>query len=70
MSAIIKFPHKVRYKGETIPAHKNFEVPDEDLDMMVKAGCFIVKEDRQTRRKGIKTALDIESKVDNDPKQK
>ena len=40
--AEVKFFNTAKYKGVRYPAHTPFQVADEDVDMLVKAGAIVL----------------------------
>lgn len=50
MSAIMQSVTKIKYQGEYHPSYTPFEVDDGDIDMMVKKGCHILKQNKPAKR--------------------
>lgn len=57
MSAIMQSVTRIKYKGEYISAYTPFEVPDEDVDMLKKSGCHVMRQIKQTSTRKV-SALD------------
>lgn len=57
MSAIMQSVTRIKYKGKYIPAYTPFEVSDEEVDMLKKSGCHVMRQTRQTSTKKV-SALD------------
>ena len=62
MAYIVQSVTRIKYKGKYMPANTPFEVPDEDLEDMKKAGCHTIRQVRNTSRKV--SALDMKFKQD------
>lgn len=62
MSYIVQSVTRIKYKGKYMPANTPFEIPDEDLEDMKKAGCHTIRQVRNASRKV--SALDMKSKMD------
>jgi hypothetical protein len=50
--AEVKFFNAVKYKGVRYPAHTPFQVADEDVDMLVKAGAIVLVAPQAKAAKG------------------